>query len=385
MKQLTCEMCGSTDLIKQDGVFVCQSCGTKYSIEEAKKMMVEGTVEIVGTVRIDNSGSYDKFIGLAKDAFEDSRYESAYDYCSKALDVNAENPEMILLQGLSLLGKEEFGKNIPVGCTNAVETYLKKASSFEWGAETAQKFETAIQYVNSVCDYKISELDAKIAEIRVDLRPTRGVMDILADLGRPAFVASQNQAEDKKIELHNKQVQGKINAVQAKVNTIVGFQKETTEQLSALGKVKSEEASKKRFDEYWAAHVDEKSALECEKKNLDEQISQNNASFAAQRNAYEKEINSIPEAKDVTELEEKAKKLAADKQALGFFKGKEKKSIQMQIDEIEVKKAQVCKVVSKKTDEFQQKINAAQEETQEKNAPLLTRVKEIESELTKER
>lgn len=57
----------------------------------------------------------------------------------------------------------------------------------------------------------------------------------------------------------------------------------------------------------------------------------------------------------------------------------------MQIDEIEVKKAQVCKVVSKKTDEFQQKINAAQEETQEKNAPLLTRVKEIESELTKER
>ena len=38
MKQLTCEMCGSTDLLKQDGVFVCQTCGTKYSVEEAKKM-----------------------------------------------------------------------------------------------------------------------------------------------------------------------------------------------------------------------------------------------------------------------------------------------------------------------------------------------------------
>lgn len=44
MKQLTCEMCGSTDLIKQNGVFVCQSCGTKYSVETAKKMMVEGNV-----------------------------------------------------------------------------------------------------------------------------------------------------------------------------------------------------------------------------------------------------------------------------------------------------------------------------------------------------
>lgn len=37
MKQLTCEMCGGTDLIKQDGVFVCQNCGMKYSAEEAKK------------------------------------------------------------------------------------------------------------------------------------------------------------------------------------------------------------------------------------------------------------------------------------------------------------------------------------------------------------
>lgn len=37
MKQLICEMCGGSDLIKQEGVFVCQSCGTKYSVEEAKK------------------------------------------------------------------------------------------------------------------------------------------------------------------------------------------------------------------------------------------------------------------------------------------------------------------------------------------------------------
>lgn len=41
MKQLICEMCGGNDLIKQDGVFVCQNCGTKYTVEEAKKMMKE--------------------------------------------------------------------------------------------------------------------------------------------------------------------------------------------------------------------------------------------------------------------------------------------------------------------------------------------------------
>ena len=55
MKRLTCEMCGSTDLLKQDGVFVCQSCGCKYSVEEARKMIVEGTVEVAGTVKVDDT------------------------------------------------------------------------------------------------------------------------------------------------------------------------------------------------------------------------------------------------------------------------------------------------------------------------------------------
>lgn len=36
MKKIVCEMCGG-ELIKDNGVFVCQSCGCKYSLEEAKK------------------------------------------------------------------------------------------------------------------------------------------------------------------------------------------------------------------------------------------------------------------------------------------------------------------------------------------------------------
>ncbi len=48
MKQLTCEVCGGNDLLKQDGVFVCQSCGCKYSADEVKKLIldVSGKVEV---------------------------------------------------------------------------------------------------------------------------------------------------------------------------------------------------------------------------------------------------------------------------------------------------------------------------------------------------
>ncbi len=41
MKQIVCEMCEGTKFMKEDGAFICQGCGMKYSAEEAKKMMVE--------------------------------------------------------------------------------------------------------------------------------------------------------------------------------------------------------------------------------------------------------------------------------------------------------------------------------------------------------
>jgi len=41
MKQIVCEMCGGKDLVKQNSVFVCQNCQAKYSVEEAKKMLIE--------------------------------------------------------------------------------------------------------------------------------------------------------------------------------------------------------------------------------------------------------------------------------------------------------------------------------------------------------
>lgn len=93
MKQLTCEMCGSTDLVKQDGFFVCQTCGTKYSVEEAKKMMIEGTVEVQGTVKVDRSDNIEKLYQLARRAREDGDSETATKYYEMILLENPNNWE----------------------------------------------------------------------------------------------------------------------------------------------------------------------------------------------------------------------------------------------------------------------------------------------------
>ena len=74
MKQITCEMCGSTDLIKHDGVYSCQTCGTKYSVEEAKKMMIEGSVEVTGTVKVDDSSKIDNYYSMAENAYAGGNY-----------------------------------------------------------------------------------------------------------------------------------------------------------------------------------------------------------------------------------------------------------------------------------------------------------------------
>lgn len=93
MKALVCEMCGSTDIVKQNGVFVCQSCGTKYSVEEAKKMMIEGTVEVKGTVQIDQSSQLDNVLILARRAKKGGNGKEATKYYDEVARLDPNNWE----------------------------------------------------------------------------------------------------------------------------------------------------------------------------------------------------------------------------------------------------------------------------------------------------
>ena len=71
MKQIKCEMCGSNDIIKQDGVYVCQYCGAKYSVDEAKKLMVEvsGSISIETPVEVKGIAQTDTLLENAVNTF----------------------------------------------------------------------------------------------------------------------------------------------------------------------------------------------------------------------------------------------------------------------------------------------------------------------------
>ena len=77
MKKITCEMCGSNDLLKKDGVFECQNCGTKYSLEEAKKMLVDGTV------KIDRKDDIEKYLEIIVSAAKAENFQEVELYANK--------------------------------------------------------------------------------------------------------------------------------------------------------------------------------------------------------------------------------------------------------------------------------------------------------------
>lgn len=102
MKAIICEMCNSNNVVKEDGVYVCQNCGTKYSVDEARKLMVEveGTVDVSGsTVKIDSSGSVENLIKLAENAFDSGNKSESETYCNKVLEIDPCNAKAWHIKG----------------------------------------------------------------------------------------------------------------------------------------------------------------------------------------------------------------------------------------------------------------------------------------------
>ena len=90
MKTIVCEMCESTSFAKEDGMFVCQGCGMKYSAEEAKKLMVEVDAPEMGVApaapkESAQSRELENLYQVARRAKNDGNSENAAKYYEQVL------------------------------------------------------------------------------------------------------------------------------------------------------------------------------------------------------------------------------------------------------------------------------------------------------------
>lgn len=340
-------MCEGADFVKQEGVFVCQSCDLKYSVEEAKKrMMTESTTDVPGTGKVDNSAKLDGLYQAARRAKNSNNFNQAFKYYEQIMmeDLNSWEPTFYVeyTSAVQEFKKGEIDSSIStiVSCLDSVFDLIENIQDID---EQKLAAEEVNEQVGSLDDAINEHIYKKIDE----------------NLKRIVKNFSERPEFDSLMDQHREIIETRYgyDSYLEKMSTSL------ERRLERLNKIVAE----RRFKEYWDAHQSEKAELESEKKSLIEQIA-----------ALNKEISTVPENidgyADMVELKNKIQKLTYEKSTLGFLKFKEKKAIQEQIDSSNNTIASI-----------QARINSAIEEVQKRIPPLESRIEAIDTELTKPR
>lgn len=392
MKRLTCEMCGSTDLIKQDGVFVCQTCGCKYSIEEAKKMMVEGTVDVSGsTVKVDNERKIENLRTLADRAKAEGDTETAAKYFEELLKEDPNNWEAnfytiyyaahnikiaqigsaanrvsniidtvfgLIKETLATQEEQNAAKEEVAGVVLNFASYLIPNATNHLG-DSLESMHEALENWMVPIGLMCLHLGDSVIKYFEDYEMAEKIYGVVCNFkGMLSEVESGRQI----LNIANQRLEPMVEAREKK-------EREEKEAIAA--------AAKKRTEEYWACHTEERQQLETEKRDLLE----NRKYLNSQIEELRKKLDAIPSISMRDEKQKMMNELKGQLKSLGFFKGKEKKNLQSRIDELGHEMEQLTVSIENEKSSIHHKINEITDEIKKVDK----RVGEIAIELTKER
>lgn len=141
MKKMVCELCGSNDFTKDGGgLYACDYCRTKYTPEQAQKMLVEGSV------RVDRSEDAAKLLGLAESSLQHDNPAEAYDYASRALEIEPDSRKGWFIKARAAGWSSNISKPRYAEMVGAFEKGISLASEDEQIALRAE----AGQHLNQV-------------------------------------------------------------------------------------------------------------------------------------------------------------------------------------------------------------------------------------------
>lgn len=506
MKQLTCEMCGSTNLLKQEGVFVCQTCGTKYSVEEAKKMMIDGVVTVTGTVTVDNTDKIKNYLEMANSAYEAENKNEAETYCNRIIEIDPQNYEAWLIKGKAAGWQSTLARNridesiqcfskafdyapddnkeemksvvseeisnlslalINLSCSNYADLpiesnynsvmqstkdilnhttnllekcgitptpYMNKAA--EMMSEAAKKAynyivsDSKIKVERYPSSYQYNEYNKVRLQCEVILKTAIGLAkdDFLMNSSRYIQLSTMTSEAgrysgwDKKFSQNSHQEANLLrqNGFECRVEGNYVYTKICGESYDNLKK-KSEEYRKmsdecrykykkqleneiaekknKQIEKnktYWLEHESEKQQLESERNSLQEQIKQLKAQLAPYDDEMaewrKKRDADTPAQEEKKTVEKQISLLRNEQSSLGIFKGKDKKALQAQIDELSSRLPSINESIEAEAREQTKMCNGKIREIEQQAKPIKDkiaaaekRINEIKAELTKDR
>lgn len=414
MKRLTCEVCGSTDLIKQNGVFVCESCGCKYSVEEARKLMIEGKVDVSGsTVKIDKSNEIDNLLIVARRARDEGNFERAASNYDDVLKINPNNWEANFYRSYckALEGRIiDIPNNLRLASSSASST-IKMLQSHEPIDDAAcieiiSRISAMVSvFINSY--YNMYSNNPEWLEIQRNqygfesdsyvhnkgnyMRMQQNIEGVLTTAGafygeigglkntssalcKAIVKALENEIKDlgslpknpfanaglKYREFfyilanQNNALIAKVTATKNVMEQICQAHRDIEEKQKKIEKEKRKEEQQRKNRAYWAAHKAEKTQLESKKSELNAQVQELLASMLP----IEEKINAlalekstdVPSQKEWNTLQAELDKLVEEKGKLGLFKRKEKQALQEKIEAISRNMEQVKTKIEKEKD-----------------------------------
>lgn len=340
MKQITCEMCGSTDFVKTEGMLVCQACGLKYTVEEAKKLLIEGTVEVTGTVKVDTTGDVENLLSLAKTALSAKNYAEAEKYATRVLEIAVDNAEAWLIKG-EAVGHQSVYPNIRAAeavecytsyCTHAGEaidrailarkcTDLARLTGKAYGDKYAKELNvigTGQKPTHVEIEFAFIDAHKELSKIFAKLMVSAGCEDdiqkALDNLVQPVRNVLLNAHT--KLIIFDDGSSGMLSRFTSFLERELPI---IIERAESYVQREISSARRIRMTQYWRAHADEKARLDAERNGLQSQLT-----------AVEEEIDGVPTA-EVEQCEQTISALNEKLSGLGIFKGKEKAQVREEI------------------------------------------------------
>lgn len=411
MNALVCELCGGNDIVKDNGYYICQNCGTKFTVEEARKMMIDGTVDVQGSVKIDRSLDVQKILKNADTTFNTKNYSEAFKLYSQVLNIDTENSHAILyraicsgwestikdfrLNEVDLASKQAIHlEHVKMGdtkdyfdfCYNAIQevdvltnlmiqkyvdflvkTYPELAPQYTIGTDEGWSHEliqiakeiretynngtnSCLHIISNVIHYSISGIsDYSNIDIKLMKLITR-----IADKCT-WYVKVINQAYINKCTY--------LSSDDTNIEQVISYNYPFIKTLKKDIENVKQKAIHAANDKYWKAHPEKKAALIKERSELVSTIS-----------SLENEKKNLPGQLEKVKLQQKIDNLNNEKNALGMFKLKKKKEIQNSIEEATDQLNQINKSLDEPLSRINGKIKCAKR-----------RITEIDTELNKDR
>jgi len=330
--------------------------------------MIEGTVEVKGKVSVDNSAKLDNLKKAARRAREDNNTDQSFKYYEQLSMEDPDNWEAVFFvayySALNKLKNDREGGSVQVN-GNTVSLVGNYRSGIEPSIKTiANCLDSVFNLIEDIKDYEEQEAAAETVSGYV-----KSVSNSLNDIISSEYFRMSREISDFGRQTENGAFK-QMSMYKQNDKTKKAYNESVSDMLALVEKRKQrleEVVGKRRFDEYWAAHQPEKTELESEKQYFTDQIA-----------ALNEEITTVPQKTEgystMVELQKKVENLTAEKKALGLFKLKEKKAVQVQIDAINNEIAPI-----------QARINAGIEEVQKRISPLQSKIEAINTELTRPR